>query len=466
MRRSVLLDQFGNEMADASHRGITRRSLIISAAATLGGIGAAAYAWNRFGDSLLDTTGVGGGEGVLPGEPLALTSSGTLLDTDFPDPCARGEFLGYLPFRSPEEDSYPGRLYENSGGGHGARLCIDVASLLTPAGRLTPADQFFIRTEYPDQLRPPRDWKIKLHGEVKQPQNVSLKSLLDSVEPRGPVLLECSGNAAQLKFGLLSVADWAGIPIEKIIKLAQPTEKATAILIGGFDDDSNLPDRGPPYREHSWPTCSWVFPIETLVSGGAFLATQMNGAPLPKNHGAPVRLIVPGWYGCAEVKWVNEIKFVDRNQKATWQMLEFSDRTNQDTRRGVQPGFFRHPFGPPLARDYRPGTIEQTATPVRVEQWRLGGKIVYRLVGITWGGPIRSEKLTIQYAAGGRASKPVPVEFCKAATSNSQYGIWTQVFTPPQRGYYRIRVRMEDPHARARRLKRGDYDRGVFIPAV
>ncbi len=466
MRRSGLLDQFGNEIPDSANRGMTRRSLIVSAAATIGGIGAAGYAWNRFTDSLGSTAGSASRD-LIRGEPLALTPSGLLLDTNFHDPCAGGEFLGYLPFRSREEDSFEGQLYQNSGGGHGARLCIDLASLLTPEGRLTPADQFFIRTEYPDRLKSTDNWKIKVHGEVKRPLNVPLKSLLDSVEPRGPVLLECSGNGNVLKFGLLSVAEWAGIPIEKIIKLAQPTEKASAILIAGFDDDSNLPDRGPPYKTHSWPTCSWIFPIEQLVNAGAFLATEMNGAPLPKDHGAPVRLIIPGWYGCTEVKWVNEIKFVDNNQKATWHMLEFSDRTNQDTSlRPPPPKFYKHPFGPDLARDYRPGTIEQTATPVRVEQWRLGGKIVYRIVGITWGGPIRSEKLFIRYSTGrNKASEAVPVKFCKAATSNSQYGIWTHIFTPPKKGYYFIQVRLETSHTGGRQNS-GHYDRGVLIPAV
>ena len=434
---------------------------MISAATTAGGIGAAAYAWKRFADSGSEPTV--NSEGIIEGEPLALTPGGMLLDTDFPDPFAQGQFLGYLPFHSREEDQFAGRLYENSHGGHNARLCIDLASLLTPEGRLTPADRFFIRTEYPDLLRPPAVWQITVHGEVKQSKDVSLESLKASVESRGPVLLECSGNAGQLRNGLLSVADWSGIPIEKIIKLAQPTKKAKAIYVNGFDDDTNLPDNGPPYGKHSYPTCSWIFPIETLVDAGAFLATEMNGAPLPKDHGAPVRLVIPNWYGCSEVKWVNEIKFVDNDQDATWQMKEFSDRTGQQTHR--VPGFY-HALGPDMARDYTPATIDQAAIPVRVEQWKLGGKTVYRIVGITWGGPHRSEKLKIRYVIGRRSSNWEPVGFCKAATSISQYGIWTQAFTPPRKGYYKIEVRLEDTKIRSRRLTGGVYDRGVFIPQV
>jgi len=307
---------------------------------------------------------------------------------------------------------------------------------------------------------------IKLHGHVKQPRNLPLSSLHDLVEPKGPVLLECSGNAAQLKFGLLSVADWAGIPIEKIVSLAQPTGKAKAILIAGFDDDSYLPDRGPPYKTHSYPSCSWVFPIETLVGGGAFLATQMNGAALPKNHGAPVRLIIPGWFGCTEVKWVNEIKFVDDTEKATWQMLEFSDRTNQELH---QVRGFYHKHGPTLACDYRPGTIDQNAIPVRVEQWKVAGKIRYRVVGITWGGNAgrqRTEKFRIRFVYSGAATKAEPVLFCKAVTSNSQYGIWMHTFAARRKGHCRIQIRVDDPNVHLRRLSSGGWDRGVVIPAV
>jgi DMSO/TMAO reductase YedYZ molybdopterin-dependent catalytic subunit len=466
MRRSPEINESANEIPVFGPRGITRRSLLISGAATIGAAGAAAYGW-RYVEPMI-YTGDSPGHGVIHGEPLALTSSGMLLDSDFPDPCAGGEYFGYLPFRSPEEDKFRGKVGQNSGGGHDARLCLDVASLLTPEGRLTPADQFFIRTEYPDLLRPPADWKIKVHGEVKEPQKISLKSLLPYVTSPRPVLLECSGNAAQLRFGLLSVAEWAGIPIEKIIQLAHPTEKAKAILVSGFDDDTHLPDTGPPYKEHSWPTCSWVFPIEQLVNAGAFLATEMNGAPLPKNHGAPARLLIPGWFGCTEVKWVNEIKFVDNTQKATWQMLEFSDRTNQQTH-APPPGFYPHRIGPPLARDYRPGTIDQNAIPVRVEQWKVGGKILYRVVGITWGGRDgrhRTEKLKIRFVTAGGRSEIEPVQFCKAISSKSEYGIWTHTFEAPKKGYCRIQVRLDDRTVPSRRLQSGTFDRGVFIPAI
>src|SRR5438034_9585635 len=79
----------------------------------------------------------------------------------------------------------------------------------------------------------------------------------------------------------------------------------------------------------SIPGASWAFSPEQLEKAGAFLATELNGQPLPKDHGAPVRLVVPGWYGCTSIKWVNEITLVREEVEATSQMLEYAARTLQ-----------------------------------------------------------------------------------------------------------------------------------------
>jgi DMSO/TMAO reductase YedYZ molybdopterin-dependent catalytic subunit len=430
------------EVSSAARRGVTRRGFLAAAAtagaATAGVVASRFYFQNS--RSLPD---------LIPGEPLALTSTGKLLDTDFPDPFAGGEYLGHLPFLR-ETDDGPIDPGQRVATGHNARRVIDLASLLTPDGRKTPADRFFIRTEYPDQLQPQPEWKIKIEGEVKQPKSVLLTQLLPSVESHGSVLVECSGNARDLRYGLVSVGDWAGIPIKKIIEQSHPTSRAKAILFNGFDDDSNLPNMGPPYKTHSWPTCSWIFTIDEILDAGAFLATELNGAPLPRDQGAPVRLVVPGWYGCVEAKWVNQIQFVDNNQPATLQMQEFASRTFQrmrpDPANPQPPG-----IAPELARDFRPATIDQVAIPVRVEAWRRNGAIAYRVVGITWGGPTRTEKLVIRFIHGN-APNFEPVDFCQTKTSCPAYGIWCHHWQPKWPGAHWIEMRLGDRKVRARKM--------------
>ena len=320
-----------------------------------------------------------------------------------------------------------------------------------PASRVTPADAFFIRTEYPDLLRPRRSGRFNWAARCASRRPCPFRASTASSSRRGRCCFECSGNHRSLKFGLLSVAEWDGIPIGKVLDLAGPTNKTSSVLIKGFDDDSQLPDTGPPYSEHSMPTCSWIFTRDQLEQAGAFLATRMNGQPLPKDHGKPVRLVVPGWYGCSEVKWVNEIKLVDNNQPATLQMLEFAQRTGQPVHSDPSISTF-HEIGPKMARDYVPASIDQAALPVRVEQWKLKGKLAYRVVGITWGGPHRSNKLKIRFRRPNGNPAYRPVALCKASTSVPSYGIWMHRWEPKQPGPYLIDVRLDVPNSHLRRL--------------
>ena len=115
----------------------------------------------------------------------------------------------------------------------------------------------------------------------------------------------------------------------------------------------------------------------------------MNGQPLPKDHGKPVRLVVPGWYGCSEVKWVNEIKLVDDKQPATLQMLEFADRTGQLSI-AIRGSARFTPWGRhwPATTSRRASTRQPCRYASSNGSWT--GKLAYRVVGITWGGPHRS----------------------------------------------------------------------------
>jgi DMSO/TMAO reductase YedYZ molybdopterin-dependent catalytic subunit len=456
-------------------RGITRRSLLVSTVAAAGAAAGGAWVWNWDDDS---TTPGGASKNssnlIEYRDPLGL-EAGKLLDTDFPDPFAGGQLLGYLPFRG-EDSGSPMLPGIRSGDGHGMRRIIDPASFLMSGSRITPADDFFIRTGYPELLQPTDDWKIQIGGEVRKPQVLSLRKLDPLVGLANKlVLLECSGNHRSLRYGLLSVGQWEGIPIGKVLEMAEPTEKATCVFVNGFDDDPYLPNTGPPYHEHSMPTCSWVFTREQLEQAGAFLATRLNGQPLPKDQGAPVRLVVPGWYGCTEMKWVNEIKLVDNNQPATLQMLEFADRTGQKVHRDPKISTF-HPVGPKLAREYVPARIDQAILPVRVEQWLLGGKLTYRVVGITWGGSQRSDKLKIRFRHHANEPDYQPILFCKAKSRISPYGVWMHLWRPKKKGPYWIDVQLVDSGIPARKLHElsplrdggamGHFERIVLIDHV
>jgi len=160
-------------------------------------------------------------------------------------------------------------------------------------------------------------------------------------------------------------------------------------------------------------------------------------------------LVVPGWYGCASIKWVNEIAGVEEHVDATSQMQEYAARTLQ---KGV----------PQLARDYQPATIDQAAMPIRIEKWFVQERIKYRVVGILWGGARPVNVLEIRF---NPEEEYVPVDHFQQ-TTNDPWSFWTHAWLPQRTGTYLIRLRVRDAGVTARRLHVGDYVRSVAIMEV
>ncbi len=327
------------------------------------------------------------------------------------------------------------------GEGLDGRLYTDLSrmSLQNP---VTPIEKFYIRTRASELLENERPWLIRVRGLVEPELNLTLEELKSVVKPAGLHLMECAGNVRAARFGMVSVADWAGVPMSEVLDIVKVKRQATRVLISGFD-------RYLTKSTTSIPGASWIFTLEELKLSKAFLATEMNGQPLPKDHGAPVRLVVPNWYGCTCIKWVNEITLVDDDVEATSQMQEYATRT-------LQPGM------PRLAKDYRPASIDQAAMPIRIEKWLVEGKIKYRVVGILWGGSRPVNVLEIRFNPD---EDYVPVDSFEHA-ANDPWSFWTHAWTPKKTGIYMIRLRVREPSVLARRLDSGYYLRSVEITEV
>ena len=322
-----------------------------------------------------------------------------------------------------------------------ARLYTDLSDL-TPENPVTPIEKFYIRTRASELLENEKPWRIRIGGLSGESVNLTLEDLKTMVKPAGTHLMECAGNARATRFGMLSVAEWAGAPVSEVLGLVRPKSQATRVMISGFDRYSTK-------SSTSIPGADWIFTLDELASSKAFLATEMDGKPLTRNHGAPVRLAVPGWYGCACIKWVNAITLVDDTVEATSQMQEFAGRTHQQ---GI----------PKLARDYRPASIDQSAMPIRVEKWLVEGKIKYRVAGILWGGSRPVDTLEIRF---NPEEDYVRVDSFKQ-TSNDPWSFWTHAWTPKVPGTYMIRLRVKDPAVTTKRLDSGYYVRSVEITEV
>jgi DMSO/TMAO reductase YedYZ molybdopterin-dependent catalytic subunit len=406
-----------------------------------------------------------------PRDPLQLTRR-DLLAAAFLAPLALQRddvrFLGVVALGPPGNRTTLERLL---GKGLDARLFTDLTTLGKPQSDLiTPNERFYVRTAAPDA--PPSLSGIGTgFGAAGSPRSgIDFARLERTPGPIrvGPYLMECAGNSDPANFGLMSVATWTGFPISAVIE--QLGDAGPRILVSGTDP------AGPSAT--SARGASWIFSREDLER--AVLALQMNDAPLPADHGGPVRLVVPGWYGCACIKWVDRIERVADDAPATSQMLEFAARTHQpfdsaavaaSLRAGptdsgtATPSLRGGPSDPRAlrARDFLPAVIDTAAMPVRVEKWRVDGRIEYRIMGIIWGGTTPTSALSIRFKSGGPWTR---VERCPLPASTFTWSLWTHTWRPDAPGRYEIVLRVDDSSIRTRRLDLFFYVREISIDEV
>jgi DMSO/TMAO reductase YedYZ molybdopterin-dependent catalytic subunit len=353
--------------------------------------------------------------------------------------------IGLVPLHGDRPRATPfGELL--GGPGLDARRFTDL-SKLQPQRLVTPTDEMFVRTAAPPGVKvTPPTWTIAVRGFGEADPAIPVATLRDDARPMGAHLIECSGNVDPDNFGLMSVTEWEGVPLADLVARLRRSSSghadATAVLVSGYDATES--------SRSSAAGASWVFPLDGLERLGAFLAVRMNGAPLTPDHGAPVRLVVPGWYGCSWIKWVNELRLVSADEPTTSQMIEFSRRTHQD---GI----------PKLARDYQPPVIDLAATPIRVEKRRIAGRIEYRVVGVVWGGDRPADQLLIRF---NPADQPKPLTICPPPPTHRTWSLWDYRWRPESTGTYNIALRAADPAIRTRRLDLSFYVRRVVIDEV
>jgi DMSO/TMAO reductase YedYZ molybdopterin-dependent catalytic subunit len=336
-----------------------------------------------------------------------------------------GELLDVVPLHGDTARTTPfGQVL--GGRGLDARRFTDLSRLQLDR-LITPTAEMFLRTAAPAALDLSASWPLPIERWQR------------AARPMGAHLIECSGNTDPDNFGLMSVCEWDGLPLTEILGGLPPNPAATAVLVSGLDD--------PESSRSSRAGASWVFPLEAVKQTGAFLAFRLNGEPLPRDHGAPMRLVVPGWYGCTWIKWVNDIRLVGPDEPLTSQMIEFSLRTHQRTL-------------PPLARDYEPPVIDLAAMPIRIEKRRVENRLEYRVVGIVWGGEKPVTEMLIRFRAG---DTPTSFHLCPSPATHRTWSLWDYRWRPASPGVYSIALTAAERSIRTRRLDVSFYVRRVFI---
>src|SRR5439155_22315555 len=132
-------------------------------------------------------------------------------------------------------------------------------------------------------------------------------SLLREASRTLTVTLECAGNA--VGGGAVGTARWTGVPLERLLRRAGLSSRVKHVRLVGADRGVEDPGRAPVFYMRS-------LPAEKALHPDTLLAYQMNGGPLPVEHGFPLRAVVPGWYAMDSVKWLVHIRALDHEDRS------------------------------------------------------------------------------------------------------------------------------------------------------
>ncbi len=264
--------------------------------------------------------------------------------------------------------------------------CLD---LRTATSWQTPDKQFFIfhHTETVDA--DPELWRLRVGGCVQRSAEFSLKELQSRPGRREiGVTLECSGNSnhPQLMNGLVSNALWSGITLKSVLEECGIKPEAREVVFFAMDQT----------REMKWQAADVYYTvpygrslyIQDALHPDALLAFEMNGRPLPAEHGFPLRLIMPGWYGMAQVKWLTRIEVIDRRYEGQHMARNYHSLRALETPDGM------------IWLDMSISKNRLKSVVARVTRRPRGQTHSYKIAGLAWGGATPIERVEVQIDAG------------------------------------------------------------------
>ena len=196
---------------------------------------------------------------------------------------------------------------------------------------ITPTGLHYLLTHFDIPAVDAAGFRLRLDGLVGRPLDLTLADLRARPRRTVPVTLECAGNGrARLRprplsnpwlFEAIGTAEWGGTPLAPLLQEAGLGEDATEVVFTGAD-------RGfQAGQEHDFGRS---LKLADALGPDVLLVDEMNGEPLQPQHGSPLRLIVPGWYGMASVKWLRRIEVVAEPYQGYQQATAYHYRADAD----------------------------------------------------------------------------------------------------------------------------------------
>jgi len=309
---------------------------------------------------------------------------------------------------------------------------------------ITPPGLHYLLIHYDIPVIDPSTFELVIDGLVDTPLSVDLEALMSRPQVSSVVTLECAGNGrAQLLPRPVSqpwlteavgTARWTGTPLASLLQEAGITGGAVDVVFTGADHGI---ERGleQDYRR--------ALPVSEAMNDNVLLAYEMNGVPLPPQHGAPLRLIVPGWYGMAHVKWLRRITVIPQSFDG-FQMRAYRLRDTPD-----EPGT-------PLTRIEPRALLIPPGFPDFMSRRRFVESGVVKIEGRAWSGwaPLSMVEVSLD---GGDNWEPADLE---PALDTHGWAHWTWVW-PAEPGSYLLSARATDMSGRTQPLGQR-WSRGGF----
>ncbi|MCK2244555.1 MULTISPECIES: sulfite oxidase [unclassified Crossiella] len=304
-------------------------------------------------------------------------------------------------------------------------------------GHLVPTDRFFVRNHTSTPLIDARSWRLRLFGTGlhgapgrDRPVEFSYEDLLGMPAESSTAFVECAGNGRSFygsqqgtpapgtpwTLGGVGVARWRGVRLATVLERAGLTGAAVDVLPSGLDPEFV---EGPV----NLGRVRRPLPVAKALQD-TLLAYEMNGEPLPPDHGFPVRLIVPNWTGISSIKWVGEIEVADRPLFSPWNTQ-----------------FYRL-FGPSYPEEgSAPLTNQVTKSAFELpREARLAVGRTHLLTGRSWSGAgrVRGVRISTDGGASWRPAHP------RRLSRDQAWLPWTFAWRPERPGPYTLLAEATD----------------------
>jgi DMSO/TMAO reductase YedYZ molybdopterin-dependent catalytic subunit len=184
---------------------------------------------------------------------------------------------------------------------------------------LTPENNFFVVAHYGVPKLDAATWKLDIRGRVANPRSYTLDELKKRARAERTCAFECGGNrGAGILNRMIGNARWTGTSLKSLIDAAKPLADAREVISWGADEGEET-IRAEKYRQNF----ARAMTLEDLARSEAIIAWEMNGAPLTADHGFPVRVVVPGWYGVQNVKWLDGLEVSNERFMGRFQARDY-----------------------------------------------------------------------------------------------------------------------------------------------